>query len=274
MAEPGMAGGVAAGDRGVEQTFGRAAAVLDALADAREGGLRFTDLVGATGFSKATVHRLMAGLSAHGLVEADPGSGRYFLGFRLAAWGAAARDRHGLAERAAPALRRLAEQTGDTVYLSLRIGVLSLCVARHEGSFPIRALPLKPGDRNALGVGSGSLAMLAFLEPEAAIERVLADPENIAARERRGIDEAHVRRHVAATRRKGHTFVDDLTPGMIGMGLPVPGRGGQPVAAVSIATISARLRQPRRKAVLEHLAQAVREIRGILGEAPGLEFAR
>lgn len=264
--ESGAASGrrVAPGDRGVEQTLGRAAALLDALAGAREDGLRFTDLVAATGFSKATVHRLIAGLSRHGFVEADPKSARLFLGFRLAGWGAATRGRHGLLERAAPILRELADTLGDTVYLILRDGPMSICAARYEGPFPIRALPLTPGDRNALGVGSGSLALLAFLA-DADIDRILKDPQNIAARERRGVDEAEIRRQVMLSRKRGYAMSDGLTPGMIGIGLPVKSISGDPIVSVSVASIAERMREPRRKEVLGQLAAAARAVEAITG---------
>jgi DNA-binding IclR family transcriptional regulator len=258
---------VAVGDRGVEQTFGRASAVLDVLAEARDRGLRFTDIVQATGFSKATVHRLLAGLTAHDFVEAGE-EGRFFLGYRLAAWGGAARDRHGIVERTVPVLRTLAERTGDTVYLSVRVGALSLCVARQEGTFPIRALPLKPGDLNALGVGSGSLGLLAFLGSDEEIDRVLADPENIQARQRRGVDEDTIRRHVAAARESGYVLAGGLTPGMSGLSLPVLSRNGRPLAAVSIATTSDRLLQPRLAEVLGFLRMAVQDLGYTLGEVP------
>jgi DNA-binding IclR family transcriptional regulator len=251
---------VPAGDRGVEQTFGRAAALLEALAAAQEGGLRFTDLVQRTSFSKATVHRLLAGLSLYGFVEVDAAKGRYFLGFRLAAWAAAARNRFGISERADPIMRELAEHTEDTAYLSLRVAEMSICLTRHEGRFPIRALPLQPGDQSALGVGSGSLALLAFLSDLAEVDRILASPVHAAARDRRGVSEEVIRHHVAAARRRGFSLVDDLTPGMTGMAVPVRNQAGQPVAAISVATISARLRPPRRQMVLGHLQDAAQQL--------------
>jgi DNA-binding IclR family transcriptional regulator len=258
---------VAAGDRGVEQTFGRTRAVLDALTEARNHGLRFTDLVRITGFSKATVHRLLAGLAQHDFIEAGS-DGRYFLGYRLASWGAAARDRHSMVERATPVLRALAERSGDTAYLSIRIGPMAFCVARQEGTFPIRALPLTPGDWNALGVGSGSLALLAFLPTAAEIDRVLADPENIRARGRRNVSEQTIRHLARSARESGYVLADGLTPGMTGLALPVLSRAGRIIAAVSIATTSERLRQPRLGEVLVLLRDATREMGHALGEVP------
>src|SRR5690606_41646567 len=99
---------VTAGERGVEQTLGRAATILDALSGAREHGLRFTDIVNTSGYSKATVHRLLAGLRRYGSVELDEAADRRFLGLLLCGWGTATMARYGLVERTAPTLRDLA----------------------------------------------------------------------------------------------------------------------------------------------------------------------
>jgi DNA-binding IclR family transcriptional regulator len=250
---------VTAGERGVEQTLGRAATLLDALAGAREHGLRFTDLVNASGYSKATVHRLLAGLRTYGFVELDAATDRFFLGLRLGGWGTATMARYGLVERTAPILRDLASRLDTTVYLILRDGPMSLCVSRFVGSHPIRALPLTPGDRNALGVGSGSLAMLAFLDDKE-IDRILHEPENMAARERRNIPITEIRRLVAMARKKGYAMTDRLTPGMIGIGMPVHSTAGDPVVAVSVASVSSQMRGRRHTEMTTQLRLTVSAI--------------
>lgn len=236
----GVRAAVVAGERGTEQAFGRAGLILDALAAARRTGLRFTDIVSATGFSKATVHRLLAGMLAHDLVANADERGRFYLGHRLAGWGAAARDRYGFLELVGPHLDALAARTGETIYFSVRSGPMSLCVAQREGTNPIRVLSLAPGDRNALGVGSASLALLAFL-PQAEIDAILADPDHCRARERRGVGETAIRELVSDARRRGYAFVLDLIPGIAAIGVPVPADGAVPAAALAIATITARL---------------------------------
>lgn len=253
--------GIAAGERGIDQTFGRAAALFDALAGAHLDGLRFTDLMNQTGFSRATLHRLMSGLQAHGFVEVEKPGGRYFLGLQLGAWAAAARNRFGIAERAAPIVQALSGRLQDTAYLSVRSGEMAICLVVQEGAALIRALPLREGDHSALGVGSASAAILAYLGDSAEIDRILACPSHIAYCRRRSVPEEHIRRHIARTRRLGYSFVDDLNPDMTGMGMPIRDAAGRAVAAVSIATIHSRLKAAgRRDAVLEDLRRAAAEL--------------
>ena len=60
----------------------KAAGVLDAL---EQGSRSLTELVDATGLSRATAHRLATALEVHGLVGRD-GAGRFALGPRFRAW--------------------------------------------------------------------------------------------------------------------------------------------------------------------------------------------
>ncbi|NJM34889.1 MAG: helix-turn-helix domain-containing protein [Rhodomicrobium sp.] len=142
-------------EKGLHQNIGRATMVLSALAAHASEGMRLTDVVNATSLGKATIHRMLNGLVANGLVDHDKGSGRFFLSLKLISWALAAGDRFGLARLASPALASLSQRTQDTVYLSLRSGDEAVCIDRREGSFPIKTLTLRVGDRRPLGVGAG-----------------------------------------------------------------------------------------------------------------------
>ncbi|NOG69359.1 IclR family transcriptional regulator [Roseicella sp. DB1501] len=248
------------GERGLEQSFGRAAVLLNALADAGATGLRFVDLVRRSGFSQTTVHRLVAALAEHGFIEQEAAGGRYHLGMRLAGWAFAAANRFGLAEVAHPVMQALSEATQDTVYLTLRSGDMAICVSRIDGTYPIRAVVTNPGDRRVLGLGAGSVALLAFLQDRAEIERLLLAPEQRAGRAAHGVDDERLRHWIEASRRDGYTLVQDLVPGTTGIGQPIFGPAGDPVASLSLAAISARLQPPRRQEVLQRLQAARAEI--------------
>ncbi|WP_187830050.1 IclR family transcriptional regulator [Siccirubricoccus phaeus] len=248
------------GERGLEQSFGRATVILNALAASGEAGMRFVDIVRATGLSQTTVHRLVAALAEHGFVEQAATDSRYFLGMQLAGWAFAAANRFGVAEVAHPVMHHLCEVTGDTVYLSLRSGDTAMCVSRIEGSYPIYVRIVKPGDRHVFGLGAGSLALLAFIRDEAEIERLLSLPEQRAGRARAGVDEALIRQWLAASRRDGYSIVQDLVPGTSAIGLPICGPAGDPVAALGLAAISTRLQPPRLDEVLAEMRAATAQI--------------
>jgi DNA-binding IclR family transcriptional regulator len=240
-------------EKGLYQNIGRATMVLTTLAANSAEGLRLTDVVNATSLGKATIHRVLSGLLAHGLIDQDKATGRFFLSLKLISWAMAAGDRFGLARIAVNALARLSQKTQDTVYLSLRAGDDAVCLDRREGSFPIKTLTLRVGDRRPLGVGAGSLAILAFL-PDDEVERVIAAQGGDQARY--GIDEMTMRDMIATARQLGYSVNDErLIRGMSAIGVPLRRPNGQPFAALSVAAISSRLQIPRRDSIAASLKQ-------------------
>src|SRR5690606_13649161 len=145
----------------VTQSLDRAMGLLElVVAHAREG-IDLQGLVAASGLKKPTVHRLLVGLRNAGLVDYDLQTRRYSPAYKLYEMGMMTGVRFDLRLLALPSLARLAEETCDTVHLSIRRGDASVCVARRIGSYPIRTLTLEAGDARPLGLGAGSLALLA-----------------------------------------------------------------------------------------------------------------
>lgn len=242
----------------------RAAGVVQVVADGEPAGSRLVDIVGATGLQKTTVHRLLGTLIQLGWLEQDETTGAFHLGLPLVALGTAASNRHGLLDLASPHLLRLAELTGDTVYLSVRIGSQALCVDRVTGSFPIRTLTLDSGDRRPLGVGAGSLALLAWL-PDQEVEQLIS--RNAASGSGPLSDPAVLHQLIEEARAHGYTHNPGLiVPGAGGLGVPVRGAEGRPIAALSVAAIESRLSEPRRTQIIRWLSREAEELERQLGE--------
>ncbi len=259
-------------EKGEHQNVARAALVIDALAAARTQGLRLTDVVEKTGLGSATVHRLLAGLAAHGFVDLDRSSNRYFVGLKMVSWTAAATERYGLAAYADGELERLCRETGDTVYFSMRSGWDAVCVDRREGAYPIKTLTLALGDRRPLGVGAGSLALLAF-QPDSFIEQVVASDE--VRRAAAGIALPKLEEMMAETRQKGFALNEGhLIAGMSGVAIPVRKHDGHAVAAISVAAITTRLTGDRLASVVEGLRAAAAAIEDGAADVLGSPLAK
>jgi DNA-binding IclR family transcriptional regulator len=128
----------------------KAISLLTAITD-RSGSASLAELVAATGMPRATAHRLLVALEAHGLVRRDA-DGRFVLGFRLIALGSAATDAVPLAGAARPVLAWLRDETGESVQLYVRQGEQRICVAAADAPRELRtivpvgaALPLDRG---------------------------------------------------------------------------------------------------------------------------------
>ena len=151
------------GAASASQTLDRAVQLVRLISAARGAGLPLSDLVRQAGLTKPTTRRLLISLIANGLVEQDPDSRRYHMGPEVYTFGVIAAERFGIHRLAADSLVRLAALSGDAALLSVQRGAEWVCLAREEGSYPLRSHVLQPGDRHAMGAGAAGLALLAAL---------------------------------------------------------------------------------------------------------------
>ncbi|MBK8529975.1 MAG: IclR family transcriptional regulator [Rubrivivax sp.] len=247
-------------DPGSVSSLHRAVQILRALAaDAASGGRRVSELGKALGYSQATTHRLLQQLVDEGLVVQDSGSKRYALSLDLFALAARAGEAGGLRERCRPALLRLGASLGDSVFLLVRAGFDAMCLDRWEGPFPIRSFTGDIGGRVPLGIGQGSMAILAHL-PEAERDEVMR--YNVPRiRQLAALDEVHLRSEVAKVRGQGYASTNSgLIEGMAGVAVPVFDGNAQVVAALSIGTLTARLEGDRLVIVVDLLQREARTL--------------
>jgi len=231
------------------QTLRRGLAVLRLLTRVGPGGLRMTEIGHRLSLNKTTAIRLTRTLVDEGFVLHDRTSGRYRLGPESFAVGLAAEPSYELQRQAAPMLRALAAESGDTVFFSVLHGIESICLSRDEGDFPIRNQLVKPGDRSPLGVGAGACAMLAAL-PDETIDEVLQRNAPLRAQRYPRCTDSAIRGVLRDTRDRGFC----LQPGLVfedswAVAAVVYDPNGAPVAAISIAALRSRL-GPARSAVL------------------------
>lgn len=227
-------------------------AVLRCLGECDEGGERVTQLAQRVGLSQPTTHRLLRSLMDEGMVEQDLLSKRYRLSIEFFALAARAGNTGNLRDVVRPSLLRLSASLGDSLFLLARSGFDAICLDRSEGPYPIRTFTGDIGGRVALGVGQGSLAILAFL-PEDERETVIA--YNLPRlKDFHLYDEVFLRSEVESVRRLGYAGRNTgALPGMAGLAVPILDRNGRAVAALSVATITDRLGSDRLMTVVELL---------------------
>ncbi len=231
---------------GGTQSIERAIALLQLVGRAGSAGARLSDLVAHSALPKPTVRRVLLALVRAGLLDQDTLSRRYHIGPETYVLGTLASERFGLHALSLDGLSRLAQESGDTAFLSMQRDTYVVCLHRQEGPFPIRTHVLQAGDRHPMGIGAGSLAILAAL-PDAEVDRVFAANAAVLATDYPAYSEALLRACVAETRAQGYALNPGiLMPGSWGIGVPVRAADGSPIGAVSIAAIESRLGPERR----------------------------
>lgn len=246
------------------QSIHRAVTMLREIAAYRKG-TRLVDIANAMGLERPTAHRIVKGLMSQGMVMQDRTTKCYRLGHVVYELGLAASPYYNLKEICQPTLMRLAERTGDSVYMVVRSGFDSVCIERLEGSYPIKARTMEVGTRRPLGIGAGSVALLLGLS-DAEIEQVIAI--NTPRMPTFGmITGDRLREVIARSRKAGYAInEEDVLPGVAAIGAPILPRTGQPYAAVSIAGVNSRLAGARREELAQMLHKETRALAKKLDE--------
>lgn len=220
---------------------------------------RLTDIAQAAQLDVSTALRILKDLETEGFVERDPVSKHYMLGPQVYAMHHAMVDGLDLRALARPALIRLARKFGDTVILSMPTGWESVCLDLCFGDYPIRANYLEVGSRRPLGIGAGSLALLAAMDDGEA--QAVLPPVHQRLRERYpryGVD--LMEQMTARARKLGHAMLlDAVVEKMGGLGVAVRGPSGRAIAALSVAALSERV-ESREQELAQALAAEARAI--------------
>lgn len=243
----------------------RAVRILHLLRrDARLWGI--SELARTLGLNKATVRDILLTLEHHGLVERDPSTTRFRLGYGLYAFASALGDGNDLVAVARPFLRALTARTGETTLLALLDGARVLVVDKEEPPTDLKiSAPI--GRRLPLYAGSIGKVLLAAMEP-AARDRWLAQhpPRRFTARS--VTDSAAYRALLDQVQQQGYALDDEeYLDGVRAASAPIHGSAPGALAALTVVGFSTRIDAARLAELAAAVADAARQISWRLGGA-------
>jgi len=246
-------------DEGTEQhRFGtqsvrRAIAVLRLVACGQDAGMKLSEVAALSGLSRPTAHRLLGVLVDEGVVEQDATTRRYVIGRETTLLGLARTTGVALRQVAEPYLHALAQQAGDTVFLTVRQGADSVCIGRVLGHHPIQVLSIDVGVRRPLGASVSGIVLWSGLDDAQAARWVHRNTARLAHDQR---DADVVLARVQRARQDGYTYAPDgVMPGTSAVAVPVTDEKGEITAAISIAALADRLDARRLPTVLDTMRQ-------------------
>jgi IclR family acetate operon transcriptional repressor len=203
------------------------------------------ELAAAVGVPATAVEPLVAALERHGLVAREGGD-RVRPGPAALRFARSGIGRADLVEHAGPSMRRLADESGETVNLMVPTANGTEAIAQEDGRHLLGATSWIGRDvpDHASAAGKVFLAHgVSEIRPR--LERRTA---------RTLVDRAALEEDLAAVRERGYaTLVDELEPGLSVVAAPVHDAGGSVVAALAVSGPTTRL-PPHRLAVLGRVA--------------------
>jgi DNA-binding IclR family transcriptional regulator len=248
------------------QVVQRVALLMRLVAAGQRSGLRLADLHRAASLERPTVHRLLQALVSERLLRQDGASRRYFLGPAMYEMGLAASPQLALRDICHPHLQRIAQLTGDTVFLTERSGLDAVCTDRAEGNAPIKAYVLEIGKRRPLTVGGGATAILSAMD-DVEVDRICRANLDRTLKKFPRYSEPTLRRALARARARGFVLSRVLEiPDVRTVAVPVRDVGGAPVAALSVSTVASRLDDDRAEEIGALVRRAVNAIEAALAD--------
>jgi len=229
--------------------------------------VRVAEIVGG---DKGQISRLLTTLADTGLVERDPDSLGYRLGWQFYALAARAGDQR-LVEAAGPLLRRLVEDLGERASLSVLRGAEVLTVISESPPRSVQAAGWIGRTVPAYCTSSGR-ALLFDLGPEDLTalfaHTVFHQPGPNAPH---GV--AELIRRLNTSRRRGFAIVDEeFEPGLVAAAAPVRDFRGRVCAAINVSAPKFRLGGRSRLDTAGRAVKAVAdELSRLLGQAEGTD---
>ncbi|HEX6353291.1 IclR family transcriptional regulator [Actinophytocola sp.] len=243
------------------QSVDRALTVLSLLAE--HGELGVTELAALLGVHKSTAFRLVTTLEQHDMVEQDGGRGKYRLGVGVLQLAGATTARLDLVQCSRPVTRRLAEELGETVNITVLSGQEALYLDQTAATAALRPHNWV-GQRTPLHATSNGKVLLAhvsdtrFTELTAGPLRRFTDRTKTAVRA--------LRAEVEAVRRNGYAVaVDELEIGLTAIAAPIAGPDGEVAGSVSASGPTFRIPAERVPHVAAMVVEAARQISRKLG---------
>ena len=241
------------------QSVDRAAALLKAIADSHRPPT-VIELADVCGLNRSTAWRLLATLDQHGLVERDPVSQRYRVGYAFLRIAAAA-EHDPLVRRARPVLERLALETGETSNLAVAKRFNLVYVDQVDPPQIMAPNWLgKPVPLHATSSGKAFLAFLAQDERDAVLAGRLERFTDTTVTERRRLEQ-----ELDAVRRDGYSVcVGELEESLFGASAAVLSEQGRPVAIVSVWGPEHRVTRERLPEIGRRTLRAAEEIKALV----------
>jgi IclR family transcriptional regulator, KDG regulon repressor len=207
------------------------------------GVVRIAQIVGQ---EKSQVSRALAALAESGLVDRDPDTRAYRLGWRLFALAA----RSGLPRLTALAptvLAQLVAEFGETAHLSVLRGDQVLTVLSEGPSSTIRASGWAGRTVPAACTSSGRALLLDY--DLSALEALLGDERFPKLGPKAPRDAKGLYRRIRTARKQGYALVaEEFEPGLVAAAAPIRDFSGRIIAAVNVSGPKFRLGQRLRAA--------------------------
>lgn len=195
-------------------------------------GQTLDELTDELDLARSTVHRHLLTLEDNDLLFRENGAFR--LSLRLLDFGISARNRVPFFDVGKRHVDRLADETGEKVWLVAKEGDFSAHLYKATGESPLKT-SARVGQQRYLHQLAAGKAILAFLDEDD--RQAILDRQGLLRMTEHTItDEGELQSELEATRERGYAFnLGESIEGLNAVGAPIRDEDGTPIGGISIS---------------------------------------
>ncbi|WP_027833889.1 IclR family transcriptional regulator [Maritalea myrionectae] len=245
------------------QSLDRAFGLLNIIADAPEG-IALGALAQQADLAPSTTHRLLGALEGQGMVAFDAQAGAWQIGLGAFQIGAAFLHRREFVAAARAPMRRLMQESGETVNLAILNRGTVVFVAQIECDEVMR-MAVKIGSVGPLHASAVGKAMLAFGAAEE-VDNLTANLHFPRLTDKTILDLPAFENELETVKNQGFAVDDEeQSLGLRCIAAPVFNEFAEPVCALSISGPTVRVTQERTAELAEMVINAAHRVTTKLG---------
>ena len=248
------------------QSLARALALMNRIADSGDEGATLTDLAQQVGLPSSTAHRLLITLEQERYARFNNDGRLWSIGVQAFVTGCAFTKNRSLARLARPHLRRLMEESGETVNLAVEDQGEAVYLAQIECSQMMRAFA-RPGTRVPLHCSAVGKAIFAAVSDKT-LAKILHQRGMPRLTVKTITTLSGLRAELESVRKQGYALDDEEhAVGLRCIAAPIFDETGEAVAAVSVSGPIVRIGKARAAELSEMVIAAARAISAEIGAA-------
>ena len=198
-----------------------------------QGGLGVTRIAEQLGREKSQISRTLKILAEHGLVDRDPDTLAYRLGWRIFALANLAGERR-LLDEGRPLLQRLVARLSERAHLSVLQGADTLTIASESSAQSLQAVGWVGRMVPAYCTSVGQALLLDHSRAELGMVFEDVRFERLGPNTARNV--AQLAARIEAARERGYALADEeMEPGLLAVAAPVRDAHGRIVAALNVS---------------------------------------
>ena len=233
-----------------------------ALFSGRDKELSLAEICRRTDLHKSIVYRILVTLESEGWLARNFTTNKYMLGMKLLSFSAAILDNMVIKEIALPAMKRLADVTGETVVLAIYSNGEAICIEKIDSDNSVK-ITAQVGKTYPLHVGATGLSVIMGMPREMQREILFKRPLESFS-DKTETDPEKVIELLAKAQKNSYIVSRGMRdPGVVAVGVPLTFPQVKIYMGMSVAGPEYRFDDKKIQFIITELQKAKNEIIGI-----------